>query len=251
MLAAETFGIALGLLMALGVFALKNAVGNYYFLALPGKRGRKAVILILMQTVYVLLFLAAFALLKRVDFFRAADSAAFLRNGALIHLLLCAGMVYWGIRLLLQREAETPDWLDSHGWLLLAVPCPVCASAVFLVCSFALMLFPDFALCLRWGIPLLFVVMNLFFLMVLLLLGRFFRLRPLELTGRMMILIAFYFILILLIAPQFQEAGKLYAAARSSGPDVFPQGGRLLVCLLVCIMAGGGFLWNLLHERRS
>ena len=247
----EMAGIALGLFCALGIFALKTAVGSYYYLSLPGRRIRKTAVLLLMQCAYVLLFLLGFELLRRVDFFRAADSAAFLKNGVLLHLLLCAGLIWWGSRLLVHQDCGHPDRLDSRGWLLLAIPCPVCASAIFLVCAFALMLFPGSAPRLRWILPLVFLSFNLLFLGLLVLLGRLSGLRPLVLTGRMMILIALYFILILLIAPHFQEAGKLYAAARSATDEKLLSGSALAVPAVAACALIAGFLAGRFQAKRS
>ena len=247
----EMLGIALGLFCALGIFALKTAVGNYYYLSLPGRGIRKTAVLILMQCAYILLFLLGFELLRRVDFFRVTDSAAFLKNGVLLHLLLCAGLIWWGSRLLIHQDCGHLDRLDSRGWLLLTVPCPVCASAIFLVCAFALMLFPGSAPRLRWILPLVFLFFNLLFLGLLVLLGRLSGLRPLVLTGRMMILIALYFILILLIAPHFQEAGKLYSAARSAADEKLLSGRALAVpAVAVCALIAG-FLAGRFQAKRS
>ena len=247
----EMMGIALGLFCALGIFALKTAVGNYYYLSLPGRGIRKTAVLILMQCAYILLFLLGFELLRHVDFFRVTDSAAFLKNGVLLHLLLCAGLIWWGSRLLVHQDCGHFDRLDSRGWLLLTVPCPVCASAIFLVCAFAMMLFPESAPKLRWILPLVFLFFNLLFLGLLALLGRLSGLRPLVLTGRMMILIALYFILILLIAPHFQEAGKLYAAARSAADEKLLSGSALAVpAVAVCALIAG-FLAGRFQAKRS
>ena len=247
----EMMGIALGRFCALGIFALKTAVGNYYYLSLPGRGIRKTAVLILMQCAYILLFLLGFELLRRVDFFRVTDSAAFLKNGVLLHLLLCAGLIWWGSRLLVHQDCGHLDRLDSRGWLLLTVPCPVCACAIFLVCAFALMLFPGSAPRLRWILPLVFLFFNLLFLGLLALLGRLSGLRPLVLTGRMMILIALYFILILLIAPHFQEAGKLYAATRTAADEKLLSGSGLAVpAVAVCALIAG-FLAGRFQAKRS
>jgi len=247
----EMLGIALGLFCALGIFALKTAVGNYYFFSIPGSRGRKIAALFLMQALYAVLFLLGFELLKQVDFFRAADPGSFLKNGILVHLLLCGGLIWWGIRLLTRRDHAALEGIDSHGWLLLTMPCPVCASAILLVCAFALMLFPGSATHLRWLLPLAFLVFNLIFLALLALLGKICRIRPLVLTGRMMILIALYFILILLISPHFQEAGKLYAAARSAASENWLSGRHLAVPAIAGCALAAGFLINIIPIKRS
>ena len=251
MLTPEMLGIALGLFCALGIFALKTAVGNYYFLSLPGRLGRKITVLLLMQAAYAVLFLLGFELLKRFDFFQVTDSSAFLKNGILVHLLLCGGLIWWGTRLLTRQVHAALDKIESRGWLLLTVPCPVCASAILLVCAFALMLFPGSATHLRWLLPLAFLIFNLTFLVLLALAGKICRIRPLVLTGRMMILIALYFILILLIAPHFQEAGKLYAAARSAAGENWLSGRHLAVPAIAGCALAAGFLINIIPIKRS
>ena len=238
--------------LALGIFALKTAVGNFYYLSLPGRPAAKTAFLIAVQVLYAVLFLLIFALLKQVDFFRTAEPSAFLRNGAAVHLVMCAGLIWWGTRLLIRREHETVSRLDGKGWLLLTVPCPVCASAVFLTCAFALMLFPDRAENLRWLIPLFFLLAELIFLGLLAAASRIFRLEPLALTGRMMILIALYFILILLLAPHFQSAGKLYAAACvTENAAASGVGTGWGVVLFAGLAAAAGLVWNFTMEKRS
>ena len=123
---------------------------------------------------------------------------------------------------------------------------------MFLTCAFALMLFPGRAGHLRWLIPLFFLLAELIFLGMLAAMSRFFRLEPLALTGRMMILIALYFILILLLAPHFQEAGKLYAAACVSGKDAgISPGAGLQMLLFAGIASAAGLVWNFATEKRS
>ena len=96
-----------------------------------------------------------------------------------------------------------------------------------------------------------FVFFNLLFLGLLALLGRLSGLRPLVLTGRMMILIALYFILILLIAPHFQEAGKLYAAARSAADEKLLSGSGLAVPAVAACALIAGFLAGRFQTKRS
>ena len=247
MVSAETIGIASGLALALGIFAFKTAVGAYYFCSLPATRRRKTAFLLLTWGLYAALFALAFAAIARFDLFRLAEgSIGFLKSGVALHLMLCLGLLIWGVRLLGRRADETPDAIDSKGWLLLAIPCPVCASAIFLVCAFASMLFPEAAGLLRWLVPAGFFALHALFLLLMMVFGRKSRLAPLHLTGGLMILIALYFMLILLIAPQFQDAGKLYAAARATGGG---EGPRPAVIVAAGLALVAGFVWNLLPRK--
>ena len=69
------------------------------------------------------------------------------------------------------------------------------------------------------------------------------------LTGRLMIVIALYFILILLVAPQFQEADRLYAVAAAGGWA--PPASAGLVCLLAVGAAVVGFIWDSTLKKRK
>jgi predicted transporter len=240
---AESLSIAAGLAMALSVFAFKTAVGEYYFFSIYRSTVKRTVFLAATWGAYLLLFVLAFALLSRFDLFGfAGNSSSFLQTGTALHLLLCGGLLVWGIRLLCHRPGETPDKADSNGWLLLAVPCPVCASAVFLVCAFARMLLPEYAAWLPVAVPAFFLLFNILFLVGLLGIGRLFSFQPLWFTGKMMIFIALYFILILLVAPQLQDVGKLYATACAAESTARLTWQIAAVCLLAAVVAAAGFL---------
>ncbi len=241
-MSAESVGIGLGLAMALGIFSFKGAVGAYYLCAVPGSGWRKGGILAGALAGDAALFCLAFWVLERVDLWRlAGDWMGFLKAGVLLHVVLCAGLLAWGIRLLARRAGASLGGMEARGWLLLVVPCPVCASAIFLVCAFAGLLFPGSIGLLRWAVPVAFVVSEVLFLGGLQILARWRRLEPLDLTGRLMILIALYFLLILVIAPQFQEAGRLYAVARATA-GASPWNGALALAVLA---AAAGGIWGL------
>ena len=246
MLSPELLGIAVGLTLSLGIFAFKAAAGEYFFCALPGSARRKIFFLLFNGVLYCAVFLLAFRFIETIDLFRFAGSAAeFLKTGVIFHLILAAGLMVWGVRLLCQRPGEELRTRAAKGWLLLTLPCPVCMAAVFLSTAFALMLFPGAAPLLRWAIPAGFLAVNLLFLLLLFALGRYLRIPPLHLTGRAMIGAGLYLLLILLCAPGFQEAEKLYAVARSaSGGFPLPWPPALtFVFLGAAVLAG--VIWGL------
>ncbi len=250
MFSAETIGIMLGLSLALGIFSFKTAVGEYYFFSISESKIRSVLFLAGTWCVYGILFFASFRILKHFDLFRLAENSIdFLKTGTALHLLLCIGLIIWGIKLLCRRDGEALDKTEKKAWLLLAVPCPVCASAIFLVCAFARMLIPETAERFCWLVPAFFFFVNLLFLFLLWGLGSVFRIRPLELTGRMMILIALYFILILLIAPQFQNIGKLFAVAESNRTAFDFSWEMISVLLLTGTAFITGFLLNFLSRK--
>lgn len=243
----EWMGIAAGLMLALGIFAVKVALGLHYFYAVCAVPRRRVFFLFLTGILYGLLFAFSFMLISRVDVFRfAGDALVFFRWGSVLHLFLSAGMFVWGVRLLSQPEHVAPGRGLARGWLLLAIPCPVCASAIFLISALLLMLYP------AWEAGIV-VVIPLFFAAVvgvawggLALWRRRGQVSPLRLTGGMMILIALYFTLILLIAPHFQEAEKLYALLRSLPSPELPGGWLAASALGGSLAAAGvaGCVWK-------
>ena len=246
MLTPELLGIAVGLALSLGLFAFKAAAGEYFFCALPGSAKRKFFFLLLNTLLYCGVFLLAFRLIETIDLFKLAGSAAeFLKAGVIFHLILAAGLAVWGVRLLCQRPEEELRTRAAKGWLLLTLPCPVCISAVFLSTAFALMLFPGAAPVLRWSIPAGFLTVNALFLLLLIALGRYLKIPPLHLTGRAMIGAGLYLLLILLCAPGFQEAEKLYAVARSSSGAVPLPWPPALMGIFLALAVLIGVIWGL------
>lgn len=242
----ETVGLLIGFVLVLGVFSLKVAVGEYYLFSLPGSRTRKVFSVTALCALYGALFFAAFAVLERCDVLRfAGEHADFLRFGVPLHLILCAGLFLWGVRLLILREGETPGSLEKKGFLLLIVPCPVCGSAIFLACAFAAVVFPEYSDPMKWLAPGIFFLLNAVFLLLMRLTSEGLRVRPLTLTGNMMIFVALYFVLVLLAAPQLQDAGKLYSMMRSHA-DAFRFGVReTLSAAALAVFAACGFFRNI------
>ena len=242
----DMLGIGLGLFFALAVFALKTAVGAYYFLAVHTETRKRMTFFICSSFLYLLLFAGAFTLIRFFDLFQfAADSTLFLKSGVLLHMILCAGMLIWGLRLLGTPDNRHNDSINKAGWLMLSVPCPVCASAIFLICAFASILWPEYDAAVMLAVPAVFFFMNIIVLVSLALLSKYRNISPVSLTGKAMILIALYFILILLVAPQMNEAGKLYSIARStSGSEInwMTVGGGIFV--LAC-----GFIFETLKRK--
>jgi predicted transporter len=57
-----------------------------------------------------------------------------------VHLLMAGLMMLWGTG----PAAQTPSpWRHQSGWLLLTLPCPVCATVIVFSLAFGLSLFPD------------------------------------------------------------------------------------------------------------
>lgn len=216
----EVVSITLGLAFSLGIFATKTAVGQYYFLARqPGKR-RRTVFLLLCSALYAALFVLAFALISKFDVLAAAGAKSGLfQAGAAIHLAVSAGLLVWGVLMLIHApdfQAAAPG-RPGKGWLLLALPCPVCATAIFLVSAFLLALFPRSAVLVCAGSAGFFLLVTYLVIGGLFLASARWKASPERLTGQLMIGIALYFFAVILIMPQFQAIEKIYRIAAAPG----------------------------------
>ena len=148
----EMLGLFLGLMLSTGMFAVKAAVGGWHCAALHG--GRRPWLPLLLLTPYLILFEAAFWLLASIGLERLSEfSLRYFGLGVLLHLLMCVGLVIWGYRLLVRENSCSHG---DHSWMLLAFPCPVCASAILLSCVMAQLLYPTGSGLLRHGLPLAF-----------------------------------------------------------------------------------------------
>lgn len=243
MITPESTALAIGICTSAGIFAFKTAVGEYHFCAIHVSWKCRVLFLALTIGTYLLLFAAAFHLLDFFDLFRfAAERPEIVGSGTLLHLLLCAGLLVEGTRMLAARNEQPGRSRDSHGWLLLTIPCPICMSAILLACAMSKLLFPEVMPVLRWMLPIGFCGANLLLLLLLAAAGNAFNLRPLHLAGGMMIFMALYFIMILLVAPQFQEIDRLYSlAATSPERSTHSSAGAVTSALIAAALAAGFF----------
>ena len=73
---------------------------------------------------YLLVFSGVVFALKQVDLKSHIDIIQqWLQSGMLVHLVIASLMVFWGVLLLRNNRSR---YASSRGWLLLAMPCPVC-----------------------------------------------------------------------------------------------------------------------------
>ena len=232
----ELAALFLGLLLSTGVFAVKAAVGGWHCVALHGKRRPWLPLLLLLP--YLLLFKASHWLLTTVGLGRLSEySLRYFGVGVILHLLMCAGLVAWGYRLLTRQEEHCHT---DRSWMLLAFPCPVCASAVLLACVMAQLLYPTASGLLRWLLPLAFAVLYAAAFATLHILRRLSGTTPLRLAGWMMLFIAAYFTLLLLISPQWTQLDRIYALARHGvPPDVSSAGFWWMLAAIAAFFAAG------------
>ncbi|NNK00146.1 MAG: hypothetical protein HKP58_07010, partial [Desulfatitalea sp.] len=134
--------LILGILFSIGVFSVKSGVGlSYYLFQTVSKRTRLGTY-VLSAGAYLLVFLASVLILKKIELIRHMDVVQdFVQSGMLIHLIMAAMLMVWGV-VLLKRDGTLHQ--KSKGWLLLAAPCPVCAIVIFFSVGFLMTCFPDF-----------------------------------------------------------------------------------------------------------
>ena len=247
----ELMALAGGLAFSLAVFAVKAATGQYWLLAGPGSRRNRAMASLACAAAYVAAFFAAYGLIRRFDAWQLAmDAKWFFAAGVPLHVLLSAGLVIWGMALLAgPSSGPTAPENRPKGWLLLALPCPVCASAIFLSSAFLLLLFPAAG----WLVPAAaagFFLAVLYGTVALLLLGTArFRQAPTAVTGKLMIGIGLYFLLLLLVAPRFREIelGWKLAGHRRETPE---SAWLPLTAAAVTVLAGFFRQMWLYHKRK-
>ena len=200
-----------GILIALSSFGIKVGLGATAiiydrFVSLK----RKIIFLSATYLIYFSLFLLFylfiinFELLKYFDYF-----IGFMNYGMILHILVAVGIFYWGIKLLIGKS-EKLQVNNQKGVLLLILPCPVCMTVIFFTLSFSYKLF-SFSQFYTTGI--LFIIFISFSLLVILLtlpLHKKIINANSSFLGLTMVMIAIYFLLLILIAPVYQETKELY-----------------------------------------
>ena len=207
--------LILGILFSIGIFAIKSGVGLHYILGSRNGFWSKAVVLLAFLFSYSVVFLLAALVLKRVDLVRHLDTVqSLIRSGMLIHLLMAGLMAVWGVALLKQK----PDTMSvSRGWLLLVLPCPVCATVIAFYAAFLFMLFPDQAVASLAALYTAFILISA----VAATLVYLYEIRSRQnvtqsresLLGGAMLLMAAYFLLSVTLMPQFGDLDKVYRLA--------------------------------------
>ena len=210
----ELKGLIFGVVLAVSIFAVKSGIGVYYLTAHMKSRARRIWIFSGSAFSYGLLFLAAFFLLRGLRqitlfplFYRI------LKYGMPLHFSLAFGMIIWAVYLLKREHARA----TSKAFLTLIVPCPVCMTLVLLITGFVLSYFP------KNGGSMLLLVYGIYLVIqggtmgVFALWQKIGRTDPDRVLGWGMLLIAGYFILTVLVAPQMGGLSKIYRIATYKG----------------------------------
>ncbi len=150
---------------------------------------------------------------------------AFFKSGMTLHFLLALLLLGWGVNLLKNRHEKQTS---TRGWIPLVVPCPVCFTVILLSCSFVSALYPDN--------PVVFFALYAGFILISLVVaftvGRLLNNQGAAnlFLGGLMLYIAVYFILSVIVIPQFADLDKIY---RISITDSMFELSREKIILLV------------------
>lgn len=238
----EFKSLFLGLVFAMGIFGLKGGVGLHFFLI--EKRGLKVRIslLSLYSIVYLFLFIVCAHILREIDamlYFEMIQG--FLKSGMFIHVLMAGGLIVWGIVLLKRRDESGKK---SYGWLALIIPCPLCIMVILLSAAFILSWFPGSGyMAVLWAY-LIFMGIVLITVISMSHWGLRAGSNPDSTLGAVMLMIAVYFILSVIIMPQFQDIDEIYRLAAHKRGQMHINNPRELLTLYSIMIASftGGFL---------
>lgn len=229
-----------GILVAFSAFGIKAGIGigaRVYSRAIP--LGKKVIFLGASLMVYLLLFVSMYLLVTRLNLLNYLDHLSnLIQYGMLVHLLVALGLFVWGIKLLLNQYKRASVFRAS---LLLALPCPICATVILLNLTLALSLssLTPFLTTL--------VLFGLFGGIIVLTLGFIFPYRRrmasgTQFLGSAMTLISLYFLMTVIIAPIFPEIKGAFTMAVSNNPisriEPVPT---LILSGISLVLAGLGF----------
>ncbi|WP_027370816.1 DUF2162 family putative transporter [Desulfovermiculus halophilus] len=208
----EFKALILGLAFSLSIFAVKNGLGLHYLLqARLGSTWEKVIALCIYAALYAGIFLSSWWILQQLvllNHFQTLQHV--LRSGMLAHVFLAALLIIWGLLLLVQdRGGKAAAW----GWALLVLPCPVCALVIFLNVSLLLSLYPVAGFSALAGAWAGFVGLGVGTAMVFSLLARQENSQPEYMLGGAMLAIAAFFVLAVVLMPQFGQLDEIYRLA--------------------------------------
>ena len=215
----ELKSLILGLIFSLGIFALKSGAGLSYRLRQEKTIMHRLAIMVIFALVYGLVFVLAEMVSRSFGTLEHLDSMlVFVQHGMTLHFILAGLLLAWGT-VLLKKRAEDSGY--SHAWLLLILPCPICFTVIIFSGSFLANLFPD----VEWLFPALAAGFVTFAFITAVLMACFANGDGRQNLGMMMVMVALYFLLSIMIIPQFADIDRIYRL--SLGSVVSMDGGNL------------------------
>lgn len=245
----EFKSLLLGILFSIGIFAIKSGVGLSYFFQRKMKLKKKLAALLLYAGGYLFIFLGVFHILKHLNFLQYFEIIRnMMESGMLIHVIMATFMAVYGFMLLKRPPNQSPA---MSGWLILVLPCPVCLTAILFSVAFLLAYFPEAGKTAVLTTYAGFLLIN--FLTVILMnawsVGS--RSTPETILGAAMLMISVYFLLSVVIMPQFGDIDKIYRLALYKGEQpAMPARSFWLFSALITISFAIGFVSATRNIRR-
>ncbi|CAN2046135.1 DUF2162 [Candidatus Magnetomoraceae bacterium gMMP-1] len=226
----ELKSLILGLSFTLGIFAIKSGVGLNYFLSQKKNLKSRLIFFSFYSLIYFAIFMLSSWFLRKIAIASYFDSMqSLLKSGMLIHFIMAGLLLLWGVLFLKGKHRHNLELKNgdsggfqkkekySFGWLVLVIPCPVCVTTIFFSVGFLAAFFPDSG---HWPV---FLAYNGFILIALLsiIITNFLQSKsgqsPEFILGSAMIMIASYFLLSMILIPQFGDVDKIYRLAMYKG----------------------------------
>lgn len=246
----EYHSLILGVLLSIGIFAVKSGTGLAYLFAGQERLKNRIIGFIIFSLSYMAVFFAAELLISNINpEVHLMKIQKILKSGMLIHIVMAFFMLLWGVLLLRHKGS---DHKKSKGWMLLAFPCPVCITVIFISLGFLITLYPDNPKTVVSGLYAAFIGINLFTVICI---GLYRKHRDVELEsflGSIMLLIAVYFIVSVTVMPHFSDIDKVYRLATYKGNQPPQELLHIVPFLLLTVFAfAGGFILKLNKIKRS
>jgi predicted transporter len=246
----EYQSLILGVLLTIGIFAIKSGAGLAYIFT--GRKGvRKNILYLLLFTItYGIIFLAAMSILKRVDpLSHLMRIQQLISSGMFIHIVMAILMIVWGILLIKHKRVSHKK---SRGWMLLVIPCPVCITVIFITTGFLMALYPDRSYIVVSGLFAAFIIISLLTVVLISLYSRYRDIQPESFLGAIMLLIALYFIISVTVMPHFSDIDKVYRLAMYKGKRAPHEITNIVYCLTVLSLSFvSGFTYKFKKVIRS
>ncbi len=242
----ELKSLFLGLTFAVGIFALKTGIGMHYILTQRRSLKGKVLFVCGFAFAYLSMFLISYLILEKINIINYYNALQGLfRSGMYIHFFLAVGLIVWGVYLLKKKGIRKGE---SRAFWAMIIPCPVCTSVVFLTTGFLVAYFSHIAFFAVMGGYLFFIAIAFFSMPALALWKMKSSVTPEQNLGAAMLFIAIYFILSIIIMPQFSDIDLIYRIASYRGEKVSVKTGDALFLLTV---VSGIFLAGYIIMKRK
>jgi predicted transporter len=245
----ELKSLILGILLSVGIFAVKSGVGLYYFLSQRQSLKMKTVWVMLYYGLIFFIFHFSANILKKVDFLQHVEAMqTFFKSGMTMHVILAGLLAIWGVGLLKRGEDHNRKNLR---WLAMVIPCPVCLGVILVSIAFLLAYFPDADEIVAMWACAGFLAINLLTMTALKIWRSQTGSTHEQILGMAMLFIAVYFLLSFILIPQFSDLDTVYRLARYTGDTGGAQGVSMACQVILYAVAAISFAAGFRSTRRK